>query len=306
MSATLISPLPPKPAPAASGASWKLIPSFETMPTCVRLAQTVPGKVAMLAIFAGIYRLHSESWLAMSTLILAVTFQPGYRRVLVACGTLYWLLFHSSWCDWNMVRKVAEREGAAVNFAWLIPIATAAFLVFAGGFCWAVSRWRTVRALRGLFFCWGCVTPFCCWGLVTRQSRRRARLPVDRRPAAGELFLVYWLYPPRPEFQGPRPASAADGGLVSFLDRRRDLAHSLSQRRRVSSPNGARTPADFAVTQIKGLKLLLWTALLGLTLTVFRNLAHVWLHIPFFPETLAHSVARQSSHISRAVSHPLA
>ena len=115
MSATLASPMAPKEALAAGRTPWRLIPSFEKMPAVVRLAQTVPGKLTMLAIFAGMFRLQSDGWLAMSALILPITFLPEYRRILITCGTVYWLLFHSAWCDWTMVRKIAERDGAAIH-----------------------------------------------------------------------------------------------------------------------------------------------------------------------------------------------
>jgi hypothetical protein len=294
MSATLISPMAAKPAPAASRTPWRLIPAFETKPALVRLAQTVPGKLAMLAIFAGMYCLQSESWLGMSVLILLIAFLPKYRRVLVACGTAYWLLFHSSWFNWSMVRKVAEREGAVVNFAWLIPIATATCLAFAGGFCWTVSRWRNVRVMRRpvllLGFGYAALLLGACYAPVTPVGR------VYLWSAVVLLGSYFWFigYTLLDRNSKDRdPLALQMGGWFPFW-----IGSSASL---TPFPKGAaylrkieaRTPVDFAVTQIKGLKLLLWTLMLSVMLAVFRTVTHGWLHIPVLTEAFAHSVARQ-------------
>jgi hypothetical protein len=271
-----------------------LIPSFETKPEFVRLVQTVPGKLITLVIFAEMYRLQSPSWLGMSLIILLITLLPKYRRVLVACGTAYWLLFHSSWCNWSMVRWVAEREGAAVNFTWLMPIATAAVLAFAGGFCWAVSRWRTVRIMRRpillLGFCYAVLLMGACYAPVTPAGR------VYLWSAVVLLGSYFWFVGYTlldRNSNGRDPLALQMGGWFPFW-----IGGSASL---TPFPKGAaylrrieaRTPEDFAVSQIKGLKLLLWTLMLGVVLAVFRTITHRWLHIPLLPEAFAHSIARQ-------------
>lgn len=294
MSATSVSAIAPPDAPATARTHWRLIPAFETNPALVQRAQTVPGKLTMLTIFAAMFCLKSENWLGMSALILLVTFLPQYRRILIACGTLYWLIFHSSWCDWGLVRRVAASEGAAINFARLMPIAVATFLTFAVGFCWMVSRWRTARITRrpilllGLCYtllllgaCYARVSPvgraylwtavlllgsyfwFIGYTILDRNSKDRDPLPVQMG-----CWFPFWI-----------------GGSTSLVPFPKGAAY----LRRIE----ARTPEDLAVTQIKGLKLLLWTLMLTMTLGVFRNITHAWLHIPTFPEAFAHSVARQ-------------
>lgn len=154
---------------------------------------------------------------------------------------------------------LADRAGAARPIL-LLGMCYAVLLL---GACYApvapaghVYLWTAVLLLGSYFW-------FIGYTLLDRNSR-------DRDPLALQMgvWFPFWI-----------------GGATSLTPFPKGAAY----LRRIE----ARTPADFAVTQIKGLKLLLWTALLGLTLTVFRNLTHVWLHIPFFPETLAHSVARQ-------------
>lgn len=260
----------------------------------MRLAQTVPGKLALLAVFAVMYSLESQQWLAMCAFILPIAFLPKYRRALVACGTVYWLLFHNSWCDWTMVRTIAAREGARVNFALLIPVAVATFLAFAAGFCWTVSRWRAARLMRrpilllGLCYsalllgaCYLPVTPawrvylwtailllgtyfwFIGYTLLDRNSRDRDRLPLQMG-----AWFPFWV-----------------GGWTSHTPFPKGAAY----LRRIE----ARTPEDFAVTQIKGLKLLLWTLILTVMFMVFHGITRAWLHIPPFQEAFANSVARR-------------
>jgi hypothetical protein len=293
MSTTLVSPLTPKDAPPTGRTHWRLVPAFETNPALVGSGQTVPGKLVVLTVFAGMLHLLTENWLAVSALILLITFLPEYRRGLIACGTVYWLMFHNSWFDWALVRGVAQREGAAVNFAVVMPIGMAALIAFAAGFCWIAFRWRTASVMRrpmlllGLCYtalllgaCYAPVIPagrvylwtgvlllgpyfwFIGYTLLDRNSK-------DRDPLALQMggWFPFWV-----------------GSAASFTPFPKGAAY----LRRIE----ARTPADFAVTQIKGVKLLLWTLLLSLAIGVFRIITHVWLHIPPFPEVFRQSIAR--------------
>ena len=298
MSATLVSPAAPGEAPAASRTPWRLIPSFETNPAVVRMAQTVPGKLTMLVIFAGMLRLQSDTWLPMSALVLLVTFLPAYRRVLIACGTFYWLLFHhDSWCDWTLIHRIAEREGAVINFAWLMPIAVAMLLAFGTGYCWMATRWRTARIMRRpillLGICYAVLLLGACYAPVTASGRVYLWTAVVLL-GAYFWFIGYTLLDRNSKDRGPLalqmgvwfPFWAGAGGAVASHT---PIPKGAGYLRRIE----ARTPPDLAVTQIKGLKLLLWTLMLTVTLVVFRNIVHGWLHIPAYPNVFASSVARR-------------
>jgi len=294
MSGALVSPVPPKEAFAPGPTPWRLIPPFETKPEIVRLAQTVPGKLALLAIFAAMYSLQSENWLGMCAIILPITFLPKYRRALIVCGTLYWLAFHNSWCDWTMVRKVSEREGALVNFALLMPIATGALLAFGAVFCWMVSHWRTAKLMRRpillLGLCYAVVLLGACYAPVTHAGRVYLWTAVTML-GSYFWFIGYTLLDRNSKDRDPLPLQMGVwfpfwvGNSNSLTPFPKGAAY----LRRIE----ARTPEDLAITQIKGLKLLLWTLMLSVILAVSRNVLHVRLHIPPLQDVFAHSVARQ-------------
>jgi hypothetical protein len=294
VSVAQFSPAAPGNGIASSRAGWRLIPSFETQPELVRLAQTVSGRIALLAVFALLLSLQCHTWFSLCAFLAPMAFLPKYRRVLVTCGTLYWLLFHNVWSEWGLPRSVAVRVGAQVDFAWLMPVAVGALLAFGAGYCWMVTRWRTARLLRRpilllgscysallLGACYAPVTPagrvylwtavimlgsyfwFIGYTLLNRNSRDRDSLPLQMG-----LWFPFWI-----------------GGSGSFTPFPKGAAY----LRRIE----ARTPADLAVTQIKAVKLILWTLMLTVLLVLFRTVVHTWLHVPALDQAMARSVARQ-------------
>jgi len=281
-------------APVSGRAPWRLIPAFETQPEIVRLAQTVPGKLALLAIFAALFRLQCPNWLGLCGVLVPIAFLPKYRRILVTCGTLYWLLFHNTWCDWTMVRKVAEREGARVDFPLLMPIAVGALLAFAAGYCWIATRWRTARLLHRpillLALCYSMLVLGACYARVTHAGR------VYLWTAVTMLGSYFWFigYTLLDRNSRDRDALPLQMGVwfpfwIAASVSLTPIPKGAAYLRRIE----ARTPEDLAVTQIKGVKLLLWSLLLGVVLAVLRAVMHTWLHVPSLEEAFARSLARQ-------------
>src|ERR1700723_2900862 len=67
----------------------RLIPRFETYPSVVSFAQTIPGKLALIAIFGAGF--HSNPyWLPLLTILVLTTAVPAYRRILLTFGALLW------------------------------------------------------------------------------------------------------------------------------------------------------------------------------------------------------------------------
>ena len=287
-------PVAPREAVGTGRTRWRLIPAFETQPEIVRLAQTVPGKLALLAIFAAILRLQCPSWLGLCAILVPITFLPKYRRVLVACGTLYWLAFHNSWCEWSMLRKVSEREGAAVDFAILVPVAVVALLAFGAAFCWMAFHWRTARLMRRpiilLGICYAVVLLGACYAPVTHTGRVYLWTAVTML-GSYFWFIGYTLLDRNSRDRDPLPLQMGVWfpfwiGVANLLT---PIPKGAAYLRRIE----ARTSEDLAVTQIKGVKLLLWALMLSIILTVFRTVTHTWLHIPSLELAFARSVARQ-------------
>jgi hypothetical protein len=266
----------------------RIIPRLETWPWLVRLVQTRSGKVALAAVFFGILTLNQyPRALVISVALLAIALWPQHRRLLVALATFYTLLVFTLGAN------------GASNQHYLAVIL---FFLFAG--------------------------------ICTYQAHRRPDAWIFRRPVRNLLVfycalvvIVSWL-----PFNGFTVATLSlfvlfGGKYIWFLgyallDRRRKGQQPLLVRlfhfqpfwgsTNVPYPKGesylarieARTGQDLAVTQLKGLKLVLWASVLKVVLALFDQLVHGspgcfsrWLPgsfcVPYLQTAIAAHLARQ-------------
>lgn len=266
----------------------RIIPRLETWPWLVRLVQTRSGKVALAVVFFGILTLNQNPRaLVISVALLAIALWPQHRRLLVAFATFYTLLVFT-----------LGANGASNQYY----LAVILFFLFAG--------------------------------ICTYQAHRRPDAWIFRRPVRNLLVfycalvvIVSWL-----PFNGFTVATLSlfvlfGGKYIWFLgyallDRRRKGQQPLLVRlfhfqpfwgsTNVPYPKGesylarieARTGQDLAVTQLKGLKLVLWASVLKVVLALFDQLVHGspgcfsrWLPgsfcVPYLQKAIAAHLARQ-------------
>lgn len=74
--------------PFSGLANFRIIPRIETYPSVVRFAQTIPGKLSLLAFFALGTRFSIEDWIPLSVALAVITFLPARRRILVTVATV--------------------------------------------------------------------------------------------------------------------------------------------------------------------------------------------------------------------------
>jgi hypothetical protein len=240
------------------GSRFRIIPRLETWPWLVRFVQTKAGKMLLAAACGGILWLnHHAEALLISVAVLAIAFWPRHRRPLVALATFYSLLVFTL---------------GASGASRLQYLAAILFFVFAG-ICIHQAHvrpdaWIFRRPVRNLlvFYCllvaMVLYLRFNGWALV-----------------ALSLFVLFF------------------GKYIWFLgyallDRRRKNQQPVLVRlfhfqpfwgsTNVPYPKGenylarieAKTDLDLAVTQLKGLKLLLWASVLGVLAALFDQLVH--------------------------------
>lgn len=288
-----------------------LIPPLDRYPRVAAFAQTAAGRIMLVAVFAAGLVLHGRGWWPeVSMILLLMSFLPVYRRQLLLAGTLYWLWQYTPF-NWALIARLAREEGVAAGIGGSLGwpafqyLVIAAVLVFCGLFYAVAVRYRDAapmnRPLRALLV--GYV------GLLAAASW----LPL---PAMAEVtlwafvvvlgryiwFLAYSLMDIPSKDRSP------------FL---LQLGHYhpfwMGSMTAVPFPKGAaylrkieaKDPAELAVTQLKGVKLLYWAVLLmafqalcqGLIYTgTFRiwdwSLALPWfVDAPRFGDVLGASVA---------------
>ena len=277
---TIVSPVQAEPAPQAASrlANFRLIPRIETYPAVVSFAQTIAGKAVLLVLFgAGLaYTIRTlKDWLVLTLCLALITFLPARRRLLVTISTLIftfivpWKAYQNPVYVFSLIAGVLALGALLFWFATLWPrswygrrpiffllCGFAALIVVAAytprGTSFSRVLWDLTQILSA--YIW-----FICYSLLDRNAP-------GRDPVALQLgtYRPFWG-----STHTPFPKGAA------YL-------------RRIE----ARDAQQFAVIQLKGLKLLAWAILITLFGDVFNKCVYVYLHIPTFSQALNLSANR--------------
>ena len=261
--------------PVSGFANFRIIPRIETYPSVVRFAQTIPGKLVLLAFFALGLRFSIEDWIPLSVALAVITFLPARRRILVTVATvvftfvLPWSKYiHPVYSSALIVFVIAI---GAILF-WLsieLPdsiIGRHPLLVLLGGFSllivfasyfpnntpWYLTVWD-FTATFGVYL-W-----FIAYSLLDR-----------RLPGRDDFSRQLGTYRP---FWGLTVVPVPKGS---------------SYWRRIE----AKDAEQLAVVQLKGLKLLAWSLLLTIFAKYFTQFVHGYLAIPTMGTEFLRSVHR--------------
>jgi hypothetical protein len=273
--------------------NWRVIPAIDRDPRCVAYVQRLPGRILVFLaaiVLAALLNLLGINFF-IAPLAVACAYAEQHRRALIALAT--WLLLYQSGflVDVGLVERVAEKEGVANQISEGLLYAGMLMLVFS--------------LFSGLLIFW----------------HRIVVIPVFRRPTLCliGLFLGLVLVAESPVAAGV-PRVLLWSFLMTFLPYLWFLAYALAgagTRDRPAfwkhlgvfhpfwgstlTPFGkglsylqkfeAKTPEECAVTQLKGLKLAVWTFLLAGCLSGFGTVIHEYLGLPDFDETFLHYVA---------------
>ena len=258
--------------------SIRVVPQLDRCPRLAALVQTPAGKIAAALAFAVLLLLNGETrYLELGAFILAMSFFPRYRRLLLSGATLYWLILHPNWIRQGLIRKVAAVEGYADGWGLVLAAAMAlcAVLCALGWLLRFVAMRRDhVIARRPVLVM---VAAFLCLlvaaGILPLHGAARVALWILVAVTGPYLwFFAYALG----DYASPShdPYRLQVGTFFPFW-----MGSSVSP-----TPMGkgaaylrkveARTPKDLAVVQLKAIKLLLWILVLNLMLMVFRAVVY--------------------------------
>jgi len=270
-------------------ARFRIIPPLETYPWLVEFVQEPAGKVVLLALFALALQPVSSMW-ALLTLVLGfIAFLPQYRRILVTIGTLLALVYYNGWVKWLLLTRIAEqaqRPGAiSVGFR-----ATSILLFF--GLCalsWhlIVRHKNSLLARRPVFFLFLVYAAMLLSACAATSASIRIWLWCFTILLGGYFWALCYSFTDR---------NAKDRGgfllqlgtyhpfWIGMVPTTMPFAKGAAYLRNIE----AKSAKELAVTQLKGLKLLLWALVLAALLDVFVYVVHGEhgvlsgaLHIPF-------------------------
>lgn len=260
---------------------WR-VPPIETWPKVVAFARTIPGKLVMFAVFAGLMKLLAGNlWLWVTVAAAVVSLAGRHRRhAALACTALY-LVLAPQWLEYRSAYTAAHQEGLydslrlgvvrAGTLVACVPLALAAL--------WLARRFRdhpfarrpvlvqhllfggllaaaTTHVLHGLpqVLLWSVIAVFAAyfWFLAYALLDQRRRQPAP---------IPFHLATFHPFFAGTTTVPMGKGAA--------DLAGVE-----------ARDAEALAVTQLKGLKLLGWAFFLKALLWTYKKVVYAKLGVP--------------------------
>lgn len=251
---------------------FRLIPRVETYPNVVVFVQTVPGKIALLALFCLELRFFFPDWgapLTFALLLAIITLLPEYRRLMLAITPLGLVILQNQQAPLVLGLTLGTVAGGVLMYwcalRWprsrfgqrpvLFLLSGFTLLIFAA--CAAAPASLTYSVLWSEVGVMASYVWFIGYALLDRTSKPTTDLTLQLasfRPLWGSSTT-------------PFPKGAA------YL-------------RRIE----AKTPEQLAVTQLKGLKLLLWAICLSLLSIYWTRFFHGYLQIPTAAQALSSSV----------------
>jgi hypothetical protein len=283
-------PISPPPKPLFDRVrAWRFLP-LETYPGIVALVQTPVGKVLLFVLFATLLRPFGRLWLPVTIAAAAAAYAGQYRSRVVTLATLYVLFLYPGWIDWTPASLVAIGEGVDPQIVRQLNVV---MLVLFFSFCavalYCVRSWRNrpiVRrpilslhvafmlllllgasgwlhgmprvALWSFIATFGAYFWFLCYALKDMRSKDASSIP-----AQFGVFHPFW-----------------GSSMVPF-------GKGAAYLRKVEAKNSL----DLAVSQLKGLKLMMWVWVLVLISLCMRLVAVDHFHTPTLDEALARHMA---------------
>jgi len=257
--------------PLTARRKFAIIPRLEENPKLVARAQTTMGKVAMVGLAGSLLVWRSPTPTVFLVAVALVTFLPAYRRMALFAAGLYWMVA-SGLLKQDLVGEVAGRAGIHVPHpaVWILSGLACVCLTFgllglgirkqgsaivgrrpvlclAIFFCLALGIAGTANVPAGVRIAsWAVVAPLSgCFWLLAYALRDGRRDPASAH-GMGSMLATLWsgTASPTPMLKGPSHARQ-----VEAVDAR-----------------------EFAVAQLKGVKLLAWTIVLALMLAGIQYL----------------------------------
>lgn len=243
--------------------SVRLVPQLDRCPRLVAFAQTVPGKLTIVTLFAPLLLLHGLSlWWLISLYLIAFSLFPRYRWQILLVSTWSFLLVGPT--DFHWERISALFSGAGITWqinstAEGLPLILVAIL-FAAQCVWLTRRFS--RHLRHP------ILTLTCLHLGLMLCASYAPLPPAVRAFLWAFLVVFgqffWFvcYSLK-ECRAPTPVPLYQqfGSYLPFWEPTViPYPKGSGYLRKIA----AKSSEEFAICQLKGLKLLLWALWLKL------------------------------------------
>ncbi|MHB8791486.1 MAG: hypothetical protein ACYDBT_16600 [Desulfobulbaceae bacterium] len=240
-------------------AAFRLIPALDTYPRVVAFAQTPPGKILLLAVFAAGLSLRTSSWPHISAFIAAMTFLPRFRPALLTIAT-FGSLYLDNWPIANIPWPISQLQFVEPFFfkPLIIAAVLGSFAVYYTAVKKNKDRWFAKQPIRNLLVGY----------ILLLMAATNATLSVSQAVylwtflAVLGKYLWFFNYTLLDRHARETPHLALQAGYYSpfWGGSATPFPKGAAYLRKIE----AKTPEQLAISQLKGVKLLYWALLLSL------------------------------------------
>lgn len=240
-------------------ASFRLIPALDTYPKVVDFAQKLPGKILLLAVFSAGLSFRTGSWPHLSAFLAAMTFLPQFRPMLLTIAT-FASLYLTNWPIAEIPWPISQLQ--FVMPFYFKPLIVAAVLGSFGVYYTAVKKnkdaWYAKQPVRNLLVLY----------ILLLMAATNAPLPAPQAVylwtflAVLGKYLWFFNYTLLDRHAKETPHLVLQAGYYSPF--RGGSATPFPKGAAYLRKIAANTPAQLAISQLKGVKLLYWALLLSL------------------------------------------
>jgi hypothetical protein len=242
---------------------FTVIPRLDENPKIIAQAQTISGKVALVALSAVLLGWRTPRPVVFLIAVALVTFLPAYRRVVLAAAGCYWIVT-SGLLKQDLIGEVASRAGFHAPHPAVWSLSGIVCVTLTLGLSWlGIQKQGSSFVGRRPVFC---LSIFFCLALGIAGT---TAVPAGVRlaswalvaPLSGCLWLLAYVLrdcrrdPACGRGMGSMLATLWSGGSSST-----PMLKGPCHARQVEAVDGR----EFAVAQLKGVKLLAWTMILVL------------------------------------------
>lgn len=284
----------PAAPPAGQSAGFRLIPPLEKNPALLKLARTVPGRLALVACFTGLFALTgTKTWPQTGLVLALISVAPKLRRLWLLGAALGWI-YLSPPLSLSLLRELAAGQGVpGLVSAW--PLVVACVLAFSAAYVALVRRFP--KSVLGQHPVAGLVLLLLALLAVSRVVGGAAAVLLAAAAMVLGRYLWFFAYS---VCAGLSKDTAPFATRLGFMRPFWGFTHvPFGKGSAYLTKTEAADDEQFAVAQLKGLKLLLWALVLVVVMELLTALdgsgAGGWLArlgwhpaplLPSYPEAL--------------------
>ncbi|MCU1241683.1 MAG: hypothetical protein JWO71_2409 [Candidatus Acidoferrum typicum] len=262
------------PLPAGALANFRLIPRIETYPAVVAFAQTLAGKLVLLALFGLGLAYNHQSWEPLILFLALITFLPGQRRILLTLSTLAFA-FLVTWTSFKRPLYVVT--------LLCLTLLLGAFLF------WSAARWPRSWYGRNTILIF--LSGFAALVLIAATAPQNVWFSHPLWDFTYMLstymwFIGYSLLDAKLE-DHDRFGLQLGCYRPFWGSTNTPFAKGAAYLRRIE----ARNAEQLAITQLKGLKLLAWASLISLFSNFYQHYIYESFPIPTYSQALSLSAS---------------